>query len=85
MKLSQFARAAKDRQELMDILRWQVAKLIELDDPDWKLAGALAVNLQRRGYANAAKRVQMAATDENPQALAKVLQDLRADRGIFPA
>lgn len=85
MKLSQLVRAQQNTQELMDILRWQVSKLIELDEPNWKLAGALAVNLQRRGYPNAAKRVQMAATDENPRALAAALKDLRADRGIFPA
>jgi hypothetical protein len=85
MKLSQLVRAQESNEELVGILRWQVAKLIELDEPCWKLAGKLAVNLQRRGYPNAAKRVQLAVSDENQKALADVLRDLRSDRGIFPS
>lgn len=85
MKLSQLVRASQDATELMNILRWQVQKLVSLDQPNWHLAGKLAVNLQRRGYPNASKRVQMAATDEDPKALAAALQDLLNDRGIFPS
>lgn len=84
MKLSQLVKSAENSEELLGILRWQVNSLVAKDDPDWKLAGKLAVNLQRRGYPNAAKRVQMAATDEDPKALAAILQDLMRDRGIFP-
>jgi len=85
MKLSQLVRAQQDRRDLMDILRWQIQTLIRKPKPDWKLAGALAVHLQRRGYDNAAKRVQMAVGDENMKDLAAALRDLRQDRGIFPS
>jgi hypothetical protein len=85
MKLSQLVRASQDAEELMTILRWQVQKLVSEDKPDWHLAGKLAVSLQRRGYPNASKRVQRAATEENPKALAAALQDLMNDRGIFPS
>lgn len=84
MKLSQLVKSAENAEELLGILRWQVSTLVSQDKPNWKLAGKLAVSLQRRGYPNAAKRVQMAATDEDPKALAAILQDLMRDRGIFP-
>lgn len=84
MKLSQLVRARAATEELMEILRWQVLTLIRSPKPDWKLAGKLAVKLQKRGYDNAAKRVQMAVSDESQKDLAAVLRDLRADRGIFP-
>lgn len=85
MKLSQLVRAKGAARTFDEILQWQIQKLISMDEPCWRLAGRLAVFLQRRGYNNAAKRVQLAATEENPEALAAVLQDLRADKGIFPA
>jgi secreted Zn-dependent insulinase-like peptidase len=84
MKLSQLVKSSENAEELLGILRWQVSTLVRKDTPDWQLAGRLAVNLQRRGYPNAAKRVQMAASDEDPKALAAVLKDLMRDRGIFP-
>lgn len=84
MRLSQLVKAREATEELMEILRWQILTLIRKPKPDWKLAGALAVNLQRRKYDNAAKRVQIAVSDESQAGLAAVLRDLRADRGIFP-
>ena len=85
MKLSQLVRVSESVQEVMEILRWQIRTLVSRDKPDWKLAGALAVNLQRRGYPNASKKVQMAATDGDPKALAAALQELMDDPAIFPA
>lgn len=84
MKLSQLVRAKGATRTFDEILQWQVRQLVSKDKPDWKLAGRLAVFLQRRGYNNAAKRVQLSTTEENPEALAAVLQDLLADKGIFP-
>jgi len=80
MRLSQIVEGAA----LTDFIQDAVRRLVAMDEPCWKLAGKLAVALQRRGYDNAAKRVQMAATDENSKALATALQDLLGDKGVFP-
>lgn len=80
MRLSQIVEAA----DLTAAIQQYVRKLVALDKPDWKLAGKLAVTLQRRGYPNAAKHVQQAATDEDTTALGTALQDLLRDKGLFP-
>jgi hypothetical protein len=80
MKLSQIVEAAGPPRTIQQAIR----HLIALDEPCWQLAGRLAVGLQRKGYQNAAKRVQLAATEESTKALGTVLQDLLRDRGIFP-
>jgi len=82
MRLSQIVEAS----ELGDQIRQLVRTLSSQGaDPDWHLAGRLAVKLQRRGYDNAAVRVQKAATAEDSALLGKALLALSRDRGIFPA
>lgn len=80
MRLSQIVEA----NDLATRIRHRIQVLVSGPQPDWKLAGKLAVDLQHRGYKNAAKRVQMAATDENEKALGSILKDLLEDHGIFP-
>jgi len=87
MKLSQLIKAQNNTRTINELLQWQINKLntlVSMDQPCWRLAGRLAVTLQRRGYKNAAARVQRAATDENKEELAKTLGDLLDDKGIFP-
>jgi SOS response regulatory protein OraA/RecX len=84
VKLSQFVRAQDATKQVNEIMQWQIRTLVSRDKPDWKLAGKLAVFLQRRGYDNAAKRVQLAATDEDEATLGAALRDLLKDQGIFP-
>jgi len=80
MKLSQIIEASN----LDALVQKQVNKLIALDIPDWKLAGRLAVNLQQKGFLNAAKAIQRAATDEDAAILAPALKELLRDTDLFP-
>lgn len=81
MRLSTIVEASA----LGDEIRQLVRTLSKQSDPDWHLVGQLAVKLQRRGYDNAATRVQRAATEENAVLLRKALTALQRDKGIFPA
>ncbi len=81
MRLSQIVEANDLGQQIRSLVS-RLSKV--LPKPGWKLVGRLAVKLQRRGYDNAAVRVQKAATTEDVALLQKALTALSRDRGIFP-
>lgn len=54
----------------------RIKALLAMPEPDWKMAGDVAVGLQKLGLKNNAEAVQDAATNEDLDALREALRDI---------